>query len=80
MSSNTEPLLPDGSGAEGFITTSAAPGGAESTAGGAPTPATRGGGTSAELRLGQGGKILTRLVTRDDGYCSSDSTPKGTGQ
>ncbi|XP_018024798.1 sodium-dependent dopamine transporter [Hyalella azteca] len=41
------------------------------------------GNRCAEVRLTHGGRAFTRLVTpgpRDDGYCSSDSTPKGTGR
>lgn len=44
-----------------------------------PVPA----GVTAEARLDKSRRVVTRLVTpghRDDGYCSSDSTPKGTGK
>lgn len=64
-------------------------GGGGPTSGAAPSPplqvkGTKDEGLLTEVRL-QGGKIATRLAhpwwspPKDDGYCSSDSTPKGFG-
>ena len=72
-----EHLLPDVAATDSFNSFTK-PQTAEANA----TPAA-GKGATSETRLGHGGRIVTRLVTsgpRDDGYCSSDSTPKGTGE
>lgn len=68
------PLCPPGQAA-------AIAGGKSSVEGVTPPAAT-------EVRLVSGGRVATRLATaaspghlpRDDGYCSSDSTPKSSGK
>lgn len=72
-----EPLLPDVAREPPYASTT----GCAMGRGGGPPVAPA--GLSAEARLDKSRKVVTRLVTpghRDDGYCSSDSTPKGIGE